>query len=59
MPDPGKDLHLDLAPDDDQQADLSACPLGAKRLDPSPGNDDGAVLLPDPDGNVFRVLRGQ
>ncbi|MFD5542769.1 VOC family protein [Streptomyces sp. NPDC127079] len=56
MPDPGKDLHLDLAPDDDQQAEVERLlSLGAKRLDSGHGGD-GAVLLADPDGNEFRVL---
>ncbi|MFJ4471720.1 VOC family protein [Streptomyces sp. NPDC089424] len=56
MPDPGKDLHMDLAPEDDQQAEVERLlSLGAKRLGPAPGGD-GAVLLADPDGNEFRVL---
>lgn len=55
MPDPGKDLHLDLAPDDDQQAEVERLlSLGAKGLDSAHGAD-GAVLLADPDGNEFRV----
>ncbi|AWW41946.1 VOC family protein [Streptomyces cadmiisoli] len=60
MPDPGKDLHLDLAPDDDQQAEVERLlSLGAKRLNSTPGKDDSAVLLADPDGNEFRVLTRQ
>ncbi|MFH8798081.1 VOC family protein [Streptomyces sp. NPDC017936] len=56
MPDPGKDLHLDLAPNGDQQAEVERLlSLGAKRLDSAPGGN-GAVLLADPDGNEFRVL---
>ncbi|MFD7701741.1 VOC family protein [Streptomyces caelestis] len=56
MPDPGKDLHFDLAPDDDQRAEVERLlSLGAKRLDPA-HDGDGAVLLADPDGNRFRVL---
>ncbi|MFJ9561486.1 VOC family protein [Streptomyces fuscichromogenes] len=56
MPDPGKDLHLDLAPDDDQQAEVERLlSLGAKRLGDAPG-EPGTVLLADPDGNTFRVL---
>ncbi|MFJ9732752.1 VOC family protein [Streptomyces sp. NPDC101171] len=56
MPDPGKDLHFDLAPDDDQQAEVDRLlSLGAKRLD-SPDSGDGTVVLTDPDGNKFRVL---
>ncbi|MFD8304484.1 VOC family protein [Streptomyces sp. NPDC059690] len=56
MPDPGKDLHLDLAPDGDQPAEVERLlSLGAKRLD-SAHDGSGAVLLADPDGNEFRVL---
>ncbi|MGJ5756672.1 VOC family protein [Streptomyces galbus] len=56
MPDPGRDLHLDLTPDDDQEAEVERLvALGAKRLDVARGGD-GAVLLADPDGNTFRVL---
>ncbi|MFI1004126.1 VOC family protein [Streptomyces galbus] len=56
MPDPGRDLHLDLTPDDDQEAEVERLvALGAKRLDVARGGD-GAVPLADPDGNAFRVL---
>ncbi|MHC3475559.1 VOC family protein [Streptomyces sp. 7R007] len=56
MPDPGKDLHLELVADDDHQAEVERLlSLGAKRLDSAHGGD-GAVLLADPDGNEFRVL---
>jgi predicted enzyme related to lactoylglutathione lyase len=56
MPDPGKDLHFDLVPEDDQQAEVERLlSLGAKRLGATRGGD-GAVLLADPDGNEFRVL---
>ncbi|MFR0357625.1 VOC family protein [Streptomyces sediminimaris] len=56
MPDPGKDLHFDLAPDGDQQVEIERLlSLGAKPLGSAPGKD-GAVLLADPDGNEFRVL---
>ncbi|MCG7205619.1 VOC family protein [Streptomyces arenae] len=56
MPDPGKDLHLELAPDGDQQAEVERLlSLGAQRLDSTRG-EDGPVLLADPDGNEFRVL---
>ncbi|MEU3254208.1 VOC family protein [Streptomyces sp. NPDC006997] len=57
MPDPGKDLHLDLAPHGDQETEAGRLvSLGAKRLDRAA---DGAVLLADPDGNTFRLLTGQ
>ena len=56
IPDPGKDLHFDLAPDGDQRAEVERLlSLGAKRLDSANG-EDGAALLADPDGNEFRVL---
>jgi hypothetical protein len=56
MPAPGKDLHFDLVPDDDQQAEVERLlSLGAKRCDVGHGGG-GAVLLADPDGNEFRVL---
>ncbi|MEU9387832.1 VOC family protein [Streptomyces sp. NPDC048279] len=59
MPDPGKDLHFDLAPDGDHRAETERLlSLGAKRLDPARA-EDGAVLLADPDGHAFRVLTGQ
>ncbi|MFF4895901.1 VOC family protein [Streptomyces sp. NPDC001068] len=61
MPDPGRDLHLDLAPDGDQQAEVERLlSLGARRLDStrldSARVGGGTVLLADPDGNEFRVL---
>ncbi|MEZ3181767.1 VOC family protein [Streptomyces pimonensis] len=56
MPDSGKDLHFDLAPNGDQQTEVERLlSLGAKRLDPA-RDGVGAVLLADPDGNGFRVL---
>ncbi|MCF1595506.1 VOC family protein [Streptomyces muensis] len=56
MPDAGKDLHFDLVPDDDPEAEVERLlSLGAKRLDAAPARD-GEVLLADPDGNEFRVL---
>jgi predicted enzyme related to lactoylglutathione lyase len=57
MPDPGRDLHLDLVADTDQQAEAERLlSLGARRLDGAPGAAGGAVLLADPDGNEFRLL---
>ena len=56
MPDPGKDLHLDLAPEDDHQAVVERLlSLGAKRLESAHGGD-GAVLIADPIGNESGVL---
>ena len=63
MPDPGKDLHLDLVPDGDQQAEVERLlSLGAQRhTGPAAAGEasdarNGAVVLTDPDGNTFRVL---
>ncbi|MBC9715699.1 VOC family protein [Streptomyces sp. TRM66268-LWL] len=53
MPDPGREPHLDLVADGDQEAEVERLiGLGAKRL----GATDGVVLMTDPDGNEFRVL---
>ena len=50
-------LHIDLRPDDQaaEVARLSA--LGAKRIDIGQGEDKTWVVLADPDGNEFCVLR--
>jgi predicted enzyme related to lactoylglutathione lyase len=54
-------LHFDLAPpaDGDQQAEVERLvSLGATRIDIGQG-EAGWVVLADPDGNEFRVLRPQ
>nr|MCW2728548.1 hypothetical protein [Aeromicrobium sp.] len=49
-------LHLDLAPDGDQQAEVDRLlGLGATMLDIGQG-DAGWVVMADPDGNEFCVL---
>lgn len=59
-PDPksGKNrLHLDLRPED-QVAEVSRLEeLGARRVDVGQGADVSWVVLADPDGNEFCVLR--
>src|SRR5262249_26254455 len=50
-------LHLDLRPDD-QAAEVSRLEaLGARRVDIGQGTDVSWVVMADPDGNEFCVLR--
>ncbi|MEJ7702848.1 MAG: VOC family protein [Geodermatophilaceae bacterium] len=50
-------LHLDLRPDD-QAAEVSRLEgLGAKRVSVGQGDDVTWIVLTDPDGNEFCVLR--
>lgn len=52
-------LHLDLRPDGDQAAEVARLEaLGARRVDVGQGPDVTWVVLADPDGNEFCVLRG-
>lgn len=51
-------LHLDLRPDADQAAEVARLEaLGATRVDIGQGPDHSWVVLADPDGNEFCVLR--
>jgi catechol 2,3-dioxygenase-like lactoylglutathione lyase family enzyme len=51
-------LHLDLTPNGDQQAEVDRIiALGAQRVDIGQG-DVTWVVLADPEGNEFCVLRG-
>jgi predicted enzyme related to lactoylglutathione lyase len=53
-------LHLDLAPDDadDKEAEIERLiALGATRVDIGQGADVSWVVLADPEGNEFCVLR--
>ena len=51
-------LHLDLTPTGDQQAEVDRIiGLGARRVDIGQG-DVSWVVLADPEGNEFCVLRG-
>ena len=50
-------LHLDLRPKD-QAAEVARLEaLGARRVDVGQGNDVSWVVMADPDGNEFDVLR--
>ena len=50
-------LHLDLRPDD-QAAEVARLEgLGATRVDVGQGDDVGWVVMADPEGNEFCVLR--
>ncbi len=50
-------LHLDLRPDD-QDAEVTRLEaLGARRVDVGQGDEVTWVVLADPDGNEFCVLR--
>ena len=50
-------LHIDLRPDD-QAAEVARLEqLGARRVDVGQGDESSWVVLADPDGNEFCVLR--
>ena len=50
-------LHLDLRPDDQDVEVTRLEALGARRVDVGQGPDVTWVVLADPDGNEFCVLR--
>jgi hypothetical protein len=52
-------LHIDVSPTDrDQEAELTRIlGLGAERVDVGQGQDASWVVLRDPDGNEFCLLR--
>jgi hypothetical protein len=53
-------LHLDVrpGPDDDQAAEVArALSLGARHVDIGQGDDTTWVVLADPEGNEFCILR--
>jgi predicted enzyme related to lactoylglutathione lyase len=57
-PTPGKNrLHLDLRPDDQDAEVERLCSLGARRVSVGQGDDATWVVMADPEGNVFCVLR--
>jgi hypothetical protein len=57
-PTPGKNrMHADLRPDDQQAEVERLISLGAKRVDVGQGPDVSWVVLADPEGNEFCVLR--
>ncbi|MGP3981491.1 VOC family protein [Streptomyces sp. KR80] len=50
-------LHLDLSPDDQEAEIERLLALGARRVDVGQGRDVTWVVLADPEGNEFCVLR--
>jgi Glyoxalase-like domain len=50
-------LHLDLRPDDQAVEVARAEGLGAVRVDIGQGDDKSWVVLADPEGNEFCILR--
>jgi predicted enzyme related to lactoylglutathione lyase len=50
-------LHIDLAPDDRDREVERLLGLGATRVDIGQGDDVSWVVLADPEGNEFCVLR--
>ncbi|MFF3766639.1 VOC family protein [Streptomyces sp. NPDC001922] len=50
-------LHLDLSPDDQEAEVARLLALGARRADVGQGEDVTWVVLADPEGNEFCVLR--
>jgi catechol 2,3-dioxygenase-like lactoylglutathione lyase family enzyme len=50
-------LHLDLRPDDQQAEVDRLLDLGATRVDVGQGDDASWVVLADPEGNEFCILR--
>ncbi len=52
-------LHLDLRPDDQEQEVKRLLALGATRVDVGQGADVSWVVLADPEGNEFCILRAE
>jgi hypothetical protein len=50
-------LHLDLTPDDQEAEVERLVDMGARRVDIGQGDDVPWVVLADPEGNEFCVLR--
>ncbi|MEU6081808.1 VOC family protein [Streptomyces sp. NPDC047108] len=50
-------LHLDLSPDDQAAEVERVIALGARRVDVGQGDDVTWVVLADPEGNEFCILR--
>ena len=50
-------LHLDLRPDDQEAEVAQVEKLGAKRIDIGQGPDVTWVVMADPEGNEFCILR--
>ena len=57
-PTPGRNrLHMDLRPDDQEAEVERLISLGAKRADVGQGPDVSWVVMADPEGNEFCVLK--
>ena len=57
-PTPGKNrFHLDLRPDDQEAEVERLLSLGARRASIGQGDEVSWVVMADPEGNVFCVLR--
>jgi hypothetical protein len=52
-------LHLDLDPDDQEAEVERLVDMGARKVDIGQGDDLDWVVLADPEGNEFCVLRGR
>jgi predicted enzyme related to lactoylglutathione lyase len=52
-------LHLDLRPDDQDAEVERLVDMGARHVDVGQGEDVTWVVLADPEGNEFCVLRGR
>ena len=50
-------VHIDLRPDDQEIEVARAEAMGAKRVDIGQGDDKTWVVLADPEGNEFCILR--
>jgi hypothetical protein len=50
-------MHLDLIPDDQEAEVRRALALGARRVDIGQGEHTAQVVLADPEGNEFCILR--
>lgn len=50
-------LHIDLRPDDQEAEVARALALGATRVDVGQTGDESWVVLADPEGNEFCILR--
>jgi hypothetical protein len=52
-------LHLDLDPDDQEAEVERLVDMGARKVDIGQGDDLDWMVLADPEGNEFCVLRGR
>ena len=52
-------LHIDLRPDDQDAEVERLVDMGARHVDVGQGEDVSWVVLADPEGNEFCVLRGR